>query len=138
MIRSSNLRKKQNKDTNKEQLKAFVSESKYIDITEQAHICSSFDLPYIASIFQNEYRKRFYDYLKENTTTVATVSRATGIPHKYLCHCKAHFEKIGLLKVVGLARCKTTGSANVQFVTTNLFEWNADNSIQFSDQLKLF
>lgn len=120
------------------ELIAFVKQSKYIDVKEQPNICKNFGLPYLKYIFQNEYRNRFFEYLKENTTTVATVSNAIGIPHKYLCICKAYYEKKGVLKVVAFGKCPTTGSKNVQFVSTNsLIFYNYVHKYE-SNQLMLF
>lgn len=127
---------RQNKGTDKiAQLKTFVNQSEYIDVKEQPNICNSFGLSYLKGVFQNEYRKRFYEYLKKHTTTVATVSKVTNIPHKYLCECKAFYENKGLLKIITLGRCPTTGSNNVQFVSTKPDEFER---ITYSNQLKLF
>jgi hypothetical protein len=130
---------RQDKDNHKiEQLKAFVSQSKYIKVMEQRRICESFGLPYLVNIFREEYRKRFYDYLNKHTTTVATVSKATEIPHKYLCEVKAHYENKGMLKVLYTDRCPTTGSKGVQFVSTNPDVWNNDDLKPKSNQISLF
>lgn len=118
-------------------LKAYVRNSKYIETKEQPIICKRFGLHYVKSVFQNEYRKRFYNYLKLHTTTAATVSKATQIPHKYLCECKAYFEKRKLLKVVFMGRCPTTGSNNVQFISTNPQTWGNTNPME-QNQLDLF
>ena len=69
----------------KNQLKAYVHQSDYIESAEQRNVCAMFGTPYLAEVFRAEYRKRFYDYLYENVTTVANVSKHTKIPHKYLC-----------------------------------------------------
>jgi len=130
---------KQDKLNNKfEQLKEYVKKSPYIDVLEQPIICRSFGYDYIKSIFQQEYRKRFYNYLMTNTTTIATVSKETNIPHKYLCEVKFHFEEKGLLQVVMMDRCPTTGSSNVQFVSTNPEVWNNPEQLSKSNQTKLF
>ena len=120
------------------QLKAFVQQSKYIEVLEQRKICASFELPYLVNIFRNEYRQRFYNYLKEHTTTAATVSKATRIPHKYICQVKDFYEKRGLLQVVMMGRCCTTGSANVQFLSTNPEVWNNPGLLPKSNQVTLF
>jgi hypothetical protein len=131
--------KRQSENTNNvAQLIAFVKKSKYIDVKEQPNICRNFGLTYLKHIFQNEYRNRFFEYLKQSTTTVATVSKATEIPHKYLCECKAHYENRGLLKVVAFGKCPTTGSNNVQFVTTNTLLFNDYVHILEDNQLTLF
>jgi|GEM_PF-2211611 len=130
---------RQDKSTdNIEQLKAYVQQSKYIDFLEQPIICKSFGLPYLADVFRAEYRQRFYNYLKEHTTTVATASKATKIPHKYLCEVKASYEKKELIKIVYVDRCPTTGSANVQFLSANPEEWECENALLNPNQIKLF
>lgn len=118
------------------QLQVYVCKAPYIDLLEQRSICKSFGLQYIKSIFQKEYRQRFFDYLKENTTTVATVTKETGIPQKYLTEVKFHFEKKGLLQVLAIGICPSTGSNGVQFVSTNPKIW--DNFKLPSNQLDLF
>lgn len=121
-----------------ELLKAYVRESKYIDVLEQPKICANFGLPYHVNVFRQEYRQRFYKYLRNHITTVATVSKITGIPHKYLCEVKAYYEKRNLLKVLYYDKCPTTGSSNVQFVSTNPEYWNDPNLIPKSKQTRLF
>jgi len=103
-----------------EQLKKFVRESKYIDVLEQSTVCKSFGLPYRPSVFREEYTLRVKQFLKENTTTASTVTKMTGIPQKYICQVKRLLEEKGLLKVEKIDRCPTTGSPNVQFLTTNV------------------
>lgn len=110
----------QSKDSNKvTQLKSFVTQSKYIDVSEQKTVCKSFGLPYLKFVFQEEYRNRFFDCLKDNTTTVATVSLLTNIPHEHLYEFMAYYENKGLLRVITYGKCPTTGSMNVKFVSTN-------------------
>jgi hypothetical protein len=121
-----------------EQLKAYVKQSKYIKVLEQRKICTSFGLPYLVNVFRAEYRQRFYNYLKKHTTTVATVSKETEIPHKYLCEVKAYYEKKGMLKVLYTDRCPTTGSKGVQFVSTNPNIWNDPMLEPQSKQISLF
>lgn len=115
--------KRQVQDTKKEALKRFIVSQPYIDITDQPAICKSFGLPFLRNVFRNEYRKRFYAYLFNNTTTCATAARATGIPQKFLTCCKLYYEKRDLLKVVGIDVCPVTQSRNVQFLSTNPKEW---------------
>ena len=133
------LEKGQGKDIDKmERLIAFIQDSDYIDKLDQFHVCERFGLHYMPDLFRREYRKRFCNYLKEYTTTVATVSKATSIPHKYLCECKAYYEERGLLKVVGFGNCPTTGSPNVHFVLTNTNNWDRPELLPMSNQLDLF
>jgi len=121
-----------------ESLKKYISSNPYIDMLEQPKICKKFNIPYSISIFRAIYRQRFYNFLLDNTTTVATVSKVTKIPHKYLCEVKAYFEKKGLLKVLYLDRCPTTTSKNVQFISTNKEVWSDETLIPKANQLKLF
>jgi hypothetical protein len=120
------------------QLKQYVSQSKYIEPLEQIKVCQSFGLPYLKNVFRDEYRKRFYDFLFENVTTCANVTKHTSIPQKYLCECKAFYENKKLLKVVGLSNCPVTNSKNVQFLSTNPNMWNDAFLLPQSNQLKMF
>ena len=110
---------------NIQRLKEYVKNSEYMEISEQPKVCKTFSLEYLPSIFRNEYRQRFYNYLLEHTTTAATVEEVTKIPHKYLCQCKDYYEKIGLLKVVYKDYCPTTNSKEVQFLSTNAECWGS-------------
>jgi hypothetical protein len=123
------------KDTKINQLRAYISREKYIEIEDRLSICESFGLQLQTKIFEDIYRNRVYDFLLTNTTTMATVEHETDIPHKYLTQCKAYFEKLGKLEVIYLGKCPTTGSTNVQFVSTNPNEFG---KIQVSNQLNLF
>lgn len=131
--------KRQGQDNEKiEQLKAYVQQSKYIDVLEQRGVCASFGLPYMVNVFRDEYRKRFYEYLKSNITTVATVSKVTGIPEKYLCQVKSYFESRKMLKVLFEDRCPTTGSKGVNFLSTNPADWDDPSLLPNSNQTSLF
>lgn len=120
------------------QLKKYVSQSKYIEPLEQIKVCNNFGLPYLKNVFRDEYRNRFYTYLFNNVTTCADVTKQTSIPQKYLCECKAYYEKKKLLKVVGLSSCPVTNSRNVQFLSTNPNNWNNAFLLPKSNQLNLF
>lgn len=100
-------------------LKEYVKQSEYIEKCEQPTICKQFNLPYIKSVFADEYKKRFYNYLLINTTTTADVFKQTRIPEKFLCQAKAYYEKKGLLQVLYCDRCPVTKSKNVNFLSTN-------------------
>lgn len=128
--------KRRNKCIKKASLIAFVSKQPYIDIKEQPKVCQKFGLPFMRTVFQIEYRKRFYNYLLTHTTTVATVERQTKIPQKFLTCCKLYYEKRDLLQVVGLGTCPTTQSKKVQFLSTNPKEWGTFKNN--SNQLELF
>lgn len=135
----NSLHKRQNKDTNKRQLlRKYVEENEYIDVTKQHEICEKFGLPYIASIFREVYRNRFYAEVFKEPSTAATVEHITGIPHKYLTECKAYYEKKGLLKVLAIGVCPTTKSRNVQFVSTNPEHWGSFEIPNDGLQLKLW
>lgn len=129
--------KRHHKDTKTQALNAFILEQPYIDIKEQAKICEQFGLPPLRKVFQDIYRYRFYQYVFNHTTTAATVERETGIPQKYLTCCKLHYEKKGLLKVVGIGICPTTGSRNVQFISSNPVQWSNGYFYPDSNQTKL-
>lgn len=130
--------KGRDKDIDKlEQLKAYVNKSKYIDLLEQPKVCASFGLPYTVKVFRDIYRERVYNYLKDHTTTAATVSKITSIPHKYVTQVKKFYEKRTMLKVVALSRCPTTNTNNVQFISTNKEEWDYIE-LPESNQLKFF
>ena len=104
------------KDNKIKQLKKYLTESPYIELVDRPSICAKFDLPNVASPFREVYDARFVDYLRNHTTTIATVSKELNIPHKYLCQLKKRFEEQGILKVVGFGRCPTTTTKDVQFV----------------------
>jgi len=118
-------------------LKAYIAQSKYIDCKEQPQVCKQFGLHYMPELFRNEYRTRFFNYLLEHTTTCATVTKETGIPQKYLTECKAYYENKGLLKVLYLGKCPTTGSSEVQYLSTNKSTWIAYEN-NTPKQLNLF
>lgn len=120
------------------QLIQYVKQSKYIEPLEQIKVCKSFGLPYLKYVFRNEYRKRFYDFLFLKVATCSEVTKHTLIPQKYLCECKAYYEKRKLLKVVGFGKCPVTNSQNVQFLSTNPNMWDDDSFLPNSNQLKMF
>lgn len=124
--------------SNIDKLKTYIKKSPYIEVADQRRICQSFGLHYMVELFRIEYRKRFYEYLKKNITSVATVSKDTEIPHKYLCEVKAYYEKKNLLQVVMMGKCPTTGSSNVQYLSTNPKVWSDSSLLPQSDQLSLF
>jgi hypothetical protein len=125
--------------TNKlDKLKSIVKQSPYLDPLKQRQLCEQLGLHYAKGVFQEEYRKRFYNYLQKHTTTAATVSRDTKIDHKYVCELKFYFENKGLLNVVMMGVCPSTGSFNVQYLSTNPEVWVNSELLPKSDQLKLF
>lgn len=134
---TSGLQAKGSKDYNENlrKLKEFVAQSPYIDCLEQPQICANFNLPYIKEVFRQEYRRRFLSYLFKNTTSIATVSKYTGIPEKYLTCCSRFYKNRDLVRVVYLDRCQTTGSRNVQQLSSNPDRWNDTKP---TNQLSLF
>lgn len=118
-------------------LKAYVSNTKYIDTEEQPKVCKKFGLHYVKSVFQIEYRRRFYEYLKSNIATVRMVSHFTGIPPQYLTHVKRYYEKKGLLKVLFIDIDPLSNRGNVQFLSCNPMNWNKEYKTN-KDQLSLF
>lgn len=126
------------KDRKIKAFKKHVRLSRYFEPKEQLAICREFGLPHLKNVFRSEYRSRFYIYLFNNVTTCSVVSSKTSIPQKYLCECKAYFEKRGLLKVVMLGVCPYTNSRNVQFLSTNPQFWKSKDVVSKSNQLILF
>ena len=105
------------KDTKNLKLREFIEDSKYIDVQEQPSVCQKFGLPYMPSVFQSVYRKRFFHYLQNKVTTCAVASKETGLPQKYLTWVKRNLEKQGLLYVVKIGTCPLSLRRNVQFIT---------------------
>jgi hypothetical protein len=103
----------------KDELIAFVANSPYIQKEEQPDICRQFGFEYVPGIFRKEYRKRIKQFLKERTTTAATVCKHTLIPHKYITQVKSGLEKADELVVVKIDRCETTKSPKVQYLSTD-------------------
>lgn len=129
----------QGKDSyKKEQLKAYVRQSKYIDILEQPKVCNSFGLPYMSYIFEKEYTNRFFDYLKQKPSSRYEVFKATGIPEKYLCQVKKRLEKNGQLKVLYHGYCNIAKKHDIQILSTNPKHWNNIGLLPKSNQLKMF
>jgi len=120
------------------ELKKYIEQSEYIENLEQNKICASFGLHYMKNLFREVYRKRFFDYLAIHTTTVATVSKETSIPEKFLTHCKAYYEKKGSLKVLFSDTCPTTGSSGVHFLSTNKDTWENPEKQRDSKQVRFF
>ena len=112
--------KRQIQDTkNSTDLKRFIENSYYIEFHEQPNISKQFNVPYCKKMFSDIYKKRFYDYLKTNTTTAADIRKKLGIPEKIICQWKTYYEKRNLLIVICKDTCPTEGSSNVGFLTTN-------------------
>lgn len=129
----------QGKDSNKkEQLKAYVKQSKYIDILEQPKVCNSFGLPYLSSVFEREYTNRFIGYLNKKPSSRFEVFKATGIPEKYLCQVKKRLENNGKLKVLYCGYCNIVKKHDIQILSTNPKHWNNLDLLPDSNQLKMF
>lgn len=123
---------------NIEALKTLIKESEYIEVIDQRAICEKMNLPYLVSLFRIEYRQRFLSFFKENITSVATASKETGIPHKYLCEVKAYYEKKKLIKIVMYGKCPTTGANKVQYLSADPKVWKDSSLLPKSNQLELF
>tara|TARA_R110002049_G_scaffold80452_4_gene204633 strand:- start:4451 stop:4882 length:432 start_codon:yes stop_codon:yes gene_type:complete len=121
---------------NLELLKAYVRQSPYIPKLEQPTVSVQFGVPYSPMVFREEYSSRIKRFLYDNTSTAAYVSKITSIPQKYICQVKALLEDKGDLKVVGFGRCPATGSANVQFLSTNPEIWD-DPDLVSRNELKM-
>lgn len=119
-------------------LKEYIANSPYIELINQPDICALFNCPYYVGLFRLEYARRLIAYLYTNTTTAATVSRDTNIPHKFICQMKMRLQKAGQLQVVGFGRCPATGSNNVQYLSCNPKVWLDPSSFIPTKQISLF
>lgn len=72
---------------------------------------------YKCSHLVNEIQITF-DYLQEHTASATMTTVATGIPQKHLTRYKRRLQKMGLLWIVAIQKCKVTGRY-VQYLTTN-------------------
>ena len=129
---------KQRKDNDKiKQLKAYLSSLElHPPVREHYTIARSFGVVVYKSIFREDAIRRFIKATFTEPTTAATVSKLTGITHKYLCQLKRKLEKAERLKVIGLGKCPTTFNSGVQFLSSNSGDWK-DNYPK-SNQLDLF
>ena len=133
------FKKGQGKNTqNLYSLKEYVQKNRYIDLLEQKKICTTFNVPYSVDVFRKIYRARVYAYLFKTIATTAEVSKATGIPEKYICQIKGYYKKRNLIKTLYKSRCSATGSRGVQFLSTNPKTWDKDYSDLSDNQLKMF
>ena len=131
--------KRQSKDSHKiEQLKAYVSQSKYIPLNEQTKVCASFGLPYKKRIFEKEYSRRIFKEAFKQPVTRAEITKKTGIEEKYICQVKRRLEKAGKLKVLFLDFCTACLKNNIQRFSTNKDHWIDENILPKSNQLNLF
>ena len=122
---------------NKEALKEHLIQNRYVQMEDREELCKAFQVEYHPKLqlFGQAYKQAFYNYLSDKVETVASASKVTGIPQKYLTICKLYYEKRDLLKVVYKDTCPTTHSKNVQFVTTDSTKWE---SVKAENQLNLF
>lgn len=130
----NNPNKRQGKDKgNVEQLKEYLLGLKtFPPVNEHFVIARKFNVKSFKPYFRNDAIRRFLEGVFLEPKTVATVSKLTGIEHKYLCQLKSSLESGNKLKVVHLGICPITTSKGVQFVSSNL-EFNYDDN-----QLGLF
>lgn len=123
------LKIEQDKGTDKKgQLKKYLSGLKFHPpVKEHYLIAKSFGVGNYKPIFKADAVNRFLTIIGKEPTTAATVSKLTGITHKYLCQLKRSLEKEERLKVIGIGRCETTGSMNVQYLSSNFEEVVPEN-----------
>ncbi len=119
-IESKTTAKAFSKDTNffskVDALRKYIESRTAIDVIEHSKICFSFGLPYLPKIFQEVYDKKVLQAIEHEPLTAATISKLTGLPHKYICQVKRRLVKSGHIRVSHLDRCPTTGNKNVQFL----------------------
>lgn len=129
---------KRGKDNQKkEQLKDYLKGLKsHPPVNEHNAIAKSFGILNYRTIFRDDAVRRFINTTHTEPTTAATVSKLTGITHKYLCQLKADLEKAERIKVVGIGKCPTTLNHGVQFLSSNPDNWNED--YPKSNQINLF
>jgi hypothetical protein len=130
--------KEQDKDSHKtELLKNYLSSLKlHPPVREHYSIAKSFGVAFYKPIFRADAVRRFIKATYFEPTTAATVSKSTGITHKYLCLLKRQLEKSEHVKVVGFGKCPTTFNQGVQFLSSNKNNWN--NNYPKSKQINLF
>lgn len=131
--------KRQSKDSYKvAQLKKYVASlKKHPPVREHYAIAKSFSVLNYRFIFRQDAIRRFINATHFEPTTAATIEKLTGIKHKYICQLKSQLEKSNLIKVVGTGNCGTTGSSNVQYLSSNPEHWEKEFSTNYN-QLTLF
>ena len=63
-------------------------------------------------------KRQLFDFLSDKVTSCTAVSESLGIKQHYLTWAKRHYEKKGMLQVIGPVRCPHTGRT-VQGITTD-------------------
>jgi len=98
-------------------LTTYLEGAKTFDKIEHPAICAMFNLPYLPDVFAKVYHRRMLDtIITHGPITAATISKFTGIQHKYICQIKRAQCNEKLIYVSHLGKCPTTGSLNVQFL----------------------
>lgn len=98
-------------------LTQYLESNKTFDKIEHPAICSMFNLPYLPIVFAKVYYRRMLDTIKQHgPITAATISKMTGLQHKYVCQIKRAQCREKLIYVSHLGKCPTTGSLSVQFL----------------------
>lgn len=124
--RNTRQSQKQVKDSHKKaQLKKYLSGLPFHPpVIEHYSIAKSFGVLHFRQIFREDADRRFISSIFSEPRTAATVSKLTGITHKFLCQRKRSLEESGVIKVLYLDRCATTGSSNVQHLSSNPDHWD--------------
>lgn len=92
---------------------------KHPKVIEHKGIASSFGVTNYRPIFRADAFRRLLAETTKEPVTAATISKRTGLAHKYICQLKRDLEEQGKIEVIGLGRCPTTGSSGVQFLLSN-------------------
>ncbi|MEO1012253.1 MAG: hypothetical protein AAFX53_13170 [Bacteroidota bacterium] len=92
---------------------------KHPQVLEHKAIAAHFEVYSYRNIFRLDALRRVLIETAKEPVTAATISKKTGLPHKYLCQLKRFLERKGLIRVVDFGRCPTTGSNRVQFLISN-------------------
>lgn len=85
-------------------------------VIEHRGIAASFGVVNYRPIFKADAERRLLMAIANEPNTAATISKLTGITHKYVCQLKRALEAQGRIEVIGLCQCPTTGSRNVQLL----------------------
>lgn len=93
---------------------------KHPKVIEHKGIAASFGVMNYRPIFRADALRRILNETSKEPVTAATISKHTGLTHKYVCQLKRALEEQGRIKVASLGKCPTTGSNGVQFLLSDL------------------
>lgn len=117
---NSSLGDGQGKDTNKERLTAYLKTlSRFPGVLEHPIIARSFTVTNYRPIFRANAIRRILNKTFIEPLTAATISKQTGLNHKYICRLKRELEKRKQIRVIDFGQCPTTLSKGVQFISSN-------------------